>query len=420
MSKINTELFIARRISHRGGGQRGIMVRMATLSVTIGMAVMIVALAVTGGFKQEITDKLVGFGADIRIVGYFSSDGSYESMPVTRNEGLIGEVSEIDGVESVMPYITKSGIIRTPQAIHGVQLKGVAEDYDLSFFDRWLVEGELPQLADSVGRRDLLISRQTADMLGFEVGDKVEMMFVGEGNSVRRDLYKVCGLFSTGMDDFDRATSVTHIDNLRRLNRWDESQQTGFEVKLSDFKQLDRVAEQVEEMVIAYNAAVTNDHDMIYAMTIKQEYIGIFDWLATMDVNGVVIITIMLAVALLNMVSALLIILLERTSMIGLLKAVGMADGRLQRVFLYRAASIILRGMLFGNLLGMGIALVQKYTGLVKLDSSGYMLSSVPIELDLTWWLALNVGVPLVLLLLLTIPVKIVSAIKPDQTMRYQ
>ncbi len=419
MSRINTELFVARRISRRKGERRSVMVRMATVSVALGMAVMIVALAVTGGFKREITDKLSGFGSDIRIMGYYS-EGSYESLPIRLDEDFESRLLGVDGMADVVPYITKSGIIRTPQAIHGVQLKGVPQEYDLSFFGRWLEEGDLPRLADTLARRDLLVSRQTADLLGFEVGDKVEMMFVGEENSVRRDLYRVCGIFATGMDDFDRATAVTHIDNLRRLNGWDANQATGYELKLVDFNLLDDVDADVERLVVAHNAAVPNEREMIRSLTIRQEYAGLFDWLATLDVNGAVIITIMLAVALLNMISVLLIILLERTSMIGLLKALGMPDGSLQRLFLYRAAGIILRGMVWGNLLGMGIAWMQQRTGLIKLDSSGYMLSSVPVEFDWVWWLALNAGAPALLLLLLALPLKIVASVKSDQTMRYK
>ncbi len=416
MSKINIALFLAHRISARNGAAKGVMVRMATVSVAVGVAVMIVALAVIGGFRNEITEKLTGFGADIKILGQ-GAGSAYEAAPVVWSEALAEEIAAMDGVVSIVPYATKSGIIRTPQAIGGVVLKGVDRGSNLSAFEGWLEEGAMPDVESQ--SRDLLISRLTADMLGFAVGDKVETMFIGNGNSVRRDLYKVCGIYSSGMDDFDRVTTVTGIGNLRRLNRWDDMQATGYEIAIADFDRLDEVMEQVETAVRHYNAVVP-DEDMLYAVSIRQEYMGVFDWLATLDVNGTVIIVIMLAVALLNMISALLIILLERTSMIGVLKALGMTNGQLQRMFLARAGGIIVRGLVWGNVVGIGIALLQKYTGLITLDSSGYLLSQVPVQFDWAWWIGLNLGVPVVLLLLLTLPVMVVGAIRPEQTMRYQ
>jgi lipoprotein-releasing system permease protein len=413
--KLNTGFFIARRISSPEGGRKNVMVRIATLTVAVGMAVMIIALAVINGFKKDITDKLVGFGAHVRIVSMDGGSGSFEMPPVKLDTALMDAVAGIPGFRSVVPYAVKGGIIKTADAIQGVALKGVGGEYDMSFFEENLMEGSLPEVGGPDRRKDLLISRKVADMLQLAVGDRVEILFTGSSRPIGRDRFKVCGIYSSGLDAMDRVMTFTDIRNVQRLNGWTEDQVTGYEVMTSG---IDRLTEFGDNVYVAV-------FDLAMASSVKVEDVvsmnpNIFDWLRAHNVNAAVIIIIMLLVALLNMISAMLIILLEKTSMIGILKSLGMRNGAVRRIFLIRSLRIVLTGMLYGNITGLGVCLIQKFTGLLKLDSMGYLVSVVPIDLGWEWWLLLNTGVPVVMTLLLMIPAMVVSGIKPEKTIRFQ
>ena len=416
MPRLNTELFIAKRISSRTEGRKNVMIRIATITVAIGMAVMIVALAVVGGFKKEVTGKLVGFSSHVRIVNLYTNN-SFETSPVTVDSALMRAISEIPGFKSISTYALKGGIIKTPGAIQGIALKGTGPDHDNTFLTGSLLRGNLPQVSDSVRHKDLLVSESVARMLKVDVGDRVEMLFISTSRPVRRDRFKICGLYSTGMEELDRTMAFTDIRNVQRLNGWSGEQVSGYEVMTADFDKLTRFSNDV------YNTVFDNSESI--SEVLKVEDIvnlnpGIFDWLKAHNMNAAVIIIIMLLVALLNMISAMLIILLEKTSMIGILKALGMNNWSVQKIFLLRALRIVLYGMLWGNAIGIGICLLQKYTGFVKLDSSGYFLSQVPIEISWEWLVGLNIAVPIVMVLLLSIPALVVSSVKPEKTIRFQ
>lgn len=416
MPRLNTEFFISRRISSKEGGKNNVMIRIATLTVAVGMAVMILALAVVTGFKKEITAKLVGFGSHVRVVSLHSNN-SLETDPITLDTTLMQSIATLNGFQAIAPYALKGGMIKTSEAIQGVALKGIGPDYDTSFIEAHLVRGSLPALSDSVRTKELLISENVANMVDLDVDDKVEMLFISTERPVRRDRFKIVGIYATGMEELDNSMAFTEIRNTQRLNGWEPDQITGYEIMTSDFDRLNEFTEAVYGSVF--------DHAMSTAEVLKVEDIvslnpNTFDWLKAHNVNALVIIIIMLTVAFLNMVSAMLIILLEKTSMIGILKTLGMRNRDVQQVFLLRSMKIILSGIFWGNIAGLGLALLQKYTGILQLDSTGYMLSQVPINLSWDWWLALNAGIPLVMLVLMIIPAHAVSAVKPDKTIRYQ
>ena len=416
MSKLNTEIFIARRISSPEGGRKNVMVRIATLTVAVGMAVMIVALAVISGFKKDITEKLVGFGGHVRIVS-LNSNSSFETAPVPIDTALMEEISRVETFRSVVPFAMKGGIIKTPDAIHGVVLKGFGPQEDNAFLSAALIEGALPETGDSVRRKDLLISKRISEMLMLGVDDRVEIMFISETRPVRRDRFKVCGIYSSGMDEMDKTMVFTDIRNVQRVNGWDEHTASGYEVMTTDF---DRLANFTEDVFIAVFRHAERMEDPLKVEDVVSLNPNVFDWLAAHDVNAAVIIIIMMLVALLNMISAMLIILLEKTSMIGLLKALGMTNWSIQKVFIIRSLRIVFKGMAWGNAIGLAVVFLQKFTGLVRLDSGGYLISVVPVNIDWWWFVALNVGVPLIMALLLVIPALVVTRIKPDRTMRYQ
>ncbi len=415
--KLNIEFFIARRISSPEGGRKNVMVRIATLTVAVGMAVMIIALAVINGFKNDITDKLVGFSAHVRIVNLDGGANSFEMPPVTLDTTLMGALSGIEGFRSVAPYAVKGGIIKTPDAIQGIALKGVGEDYDMAFFGKYLLEGALPEVGGEEGKKDLLISRDVADMLQLEVDDRVEILFTDSSRPMRRDRFKVCGIYSSGLDEMDLVMTFTDIRNVQWLNGWTAGQITGYEVMASD---LDRIAAFGDDVYGVVFDVARSSSELLKVEDVVSMNPNIFDWLRAHNVNAAVVIIIMLLVAMLNMISAMLIILLEKTSMIGILKSLGMRNGAVRRIFLIRSLRIVLTGMLYGNVAGAGLCLIQKYTGLLKLDSTGYLVSQVPIELGWEWWLPLNIAVPIVMTVLLMIPAMVVSGIKPEKTIRFQ
>lgn len=416
MPHINTEFFISRRISSGAGGKNNVMVRIAAATVAVGMAVIIIALAVVTGFKQEITGKLVGFGSHVRVVSLHGNN-SLETDPITIDTALMDTISTLPRFRSVAPYAMKGGIIKTQDAIQGIALKGLSKMYDAEFLKKHLLRGEMPDLSDTVRHKDLLISENISKMLGLDVDDRVEMLFISPSRPVRRDRFKISGVYSSGMDELDNALTFTDIRNVQRLNGWDEDKITGYEVQTTELSRVEDFAESVYDAIFD-NAE--NTSEVLKVEDIMSLNPNTFDWLKAHNMNAMVIIIIMLLVAFLNMLSAMLIILLEKTSMIGVLKALGMRNGAVQKIFILRSLRIILSGVFWGNIVGLGLCLLQKHTGLLRLDSSGYMLSEVPVNLGWEWLVAINIGVPVVMLLLMIIPAGVVSAIKPDRTIRYQ
>jgi lipoprotein-releasing system permease protein len=409
MSKIETELFIARRLSSRAAGTGNVMVRIAVATVAVSMAVMVVALAVIFGFKREVAAGLTGFTGHVEVVNR-DGNSSLETAPIVRSEALEEALLGLPDTESVAPYAIKGGMIKATDAVQVVMLKGVGADYDWGFFADALTEGSLPAVGDSVRKPEILISRALADMLRLGVGERAEMLFVQQDAAPRRYLFEVSGIYNTGFEEMDRLVVPTDIRNVQRLARWDSTRITGYEVNTTDYAHLARFKNRVAEL-LPYG---------MMALGIDEKYPELFDWMRAHDVNAIVIIVIMIAVAFLNMGAALLIILLEKTRMIGLLKSLGMADGALQRVFVMRSAAIVLRGMVWGNLVGIALCLAQKWGHFLTLDQAGYFLTEVPISLGAGWLITLNAGAFVLIISLLTIPSLVVSRITPDKTIRFQ
>lgn len=315
------------------------------------------------------------------------------------------------------PYAVKGGIVRTADAVGEVMLKGVDTAYDWSAFRGWLVDGDLPRVGDSIRTKDILLSRSLADRLMLGVGDRVEMLFVEAGDTPRRDRFKVAGIYSSGMDEMDNTVILTDLRNVQRLSDWAPDEISGYEVFTDDLAGADDFARRLGHTLLYDEDDATAN---LAVTSVTELYASIFDWLKAHDVNAAVIIVIMLVVAFFNMTSALLILVLERTRMIGLLKAFGMSDGQLRRIFLWRAAFITLRGLAWGNAAGVGLCLLQRATHLVKLDAEGYLLSEVPVALGWGWWLLLNAGFVAAIVALLVVPACVVSTVKPEETIRYE
>lgn len=390
------------------------MTGIARLCVAICFAVMLVALSVITGFEEAMHEQLTGLEAHITV----EPAGSYYSLekePLLLNSDFEQRVATFDHFGSIVPYASKAGIVKGKESMQGAYLRGVSEGYDSLFFASHLTEGSLPRIATPERKKDILISQTLAKLLEVGVGDKVEFIFTSPNSPIRRDAYKVSGIYSTGMTSMEQNLTLTDIRNVQRLGGWEENQVSGYMIMADNFEGMEELCGEVRA-----EGYLAGGEQVWRTLSIADNYPQIFDWLATHDINGAVIIVIMMAVALLNMVSALLIIIFERIRTIGTLKALGMRNSSVQKVFLICGGRIVLRGMLWGNIIGGILLAIQHFTGVVSLDPEAYMLSAVPVGFEWGWWLGLNILLPAVLMVLMMIPVAITSRIRPDQTLKYQ
>ena len=392
------------------------MQRIAVISVALSIAVMLVSIAVMMGFKREISRKMAGITGHV-VLSDIRGVLSLDATPVRRTEHLEELIRRQPGFVAAAPYVLKGGIVRTDDTVEGITLKGVDASYDWPNVASWLVEGELPRIGDTLRTKDILVSRTLARRLQTAVGDRIEMLFVEENELPRRDRFKVCGIYASGMDEMDQALVLTDLRNVQRLARWEADQVSGYEITTDN---LDTATDFAEELDEALFEDETGETDNLTANSVQQLYPNIFDWLKAHDVNAAVILVIMLAVSFFNMATVLLILVLGHTRTIGLLKAFGMRNGQLRRIFLYRAAFVALRGLAWGNAVGLGLCWLQSATRLVRLNPEGYLLSEVPVALGVGHWAVLNAGFLCAIVLLLLLPASIVSTVKPEESIRYE
>lgn len=409
--ELNFELFIAKGIlsGDKTNFSRPI-VRISIISITLGLAVMILSLAITTGFKNAVSEKVIGFGSHIQISG-FGLNNSWEKAPVDINQDFYPSLEGEPGVKHIQVFANKSGLIKTEDQIQGIVLKGIWTDFDWSFFEDKLMQGS-PIVIDSAKRTDdILISKKMADGLLLNLGDDVRVYFINPDEmSPRGRKFNVKGIYETGMEEFDDKFLVGDIRHIQSLNKWDENQVGGFEVFVEDFRNIDAMWENIYN-IIGYE---------LNATSIKTLYPQIFDWLDLQDMNVVIILILMVAVAVINMISTLLILILEKTNMIGVLKALGTKNFSVRKIFLYNAGFIIGRGLLFGNLLGLGLALIQQYFRVITLDQESYYVPYVPINLEILPVVFLNVGTLLLCLLFLIVPSFVITKISPVKAIRWE
>lgn len=403
--------FISQRLLRSNGESRQLstpIVRIAVGGIALGLTVMILAVAIVTGFQEEIRGKVIGFGSHIQIIKY-DSNKSLEATPIEKNQAFVREVKNIPGVESIQPVGRKPGIIKSGDAIEGVLFKGVDQNDPLKFFGEHLVSGRLPKLRGSEKSNEILVSSQLATQLKLAPDSNLIMYFVQDPPKARK--FKVSGIYNTGLgdNDFDKIYVIGDLRVIQQLNNWDSTLVGGFEVTLSDYSQLKAINEQVYQTIP--NDLTSNDVEEVYPQ--------IFGWLGLMDTNVYIIIILMLSVSVINMITSLLIMILERTRMIGILKALGAGNRAVSMIFLRQAAGLTFRGMLLGNVIGIGLCLLQHYTGLVSLNQETYYLSSVPINLE--WWhlIVLNLGTFLVCMLCMLLPVLVISRFSPAKTIRF-
>ncbi len=401
-----------------GDGERklsGPAVRVATAAVALGMVVMIISVAVGLGFKQEIRDKVVGFGTHIQLTS-LNLNSSLETPPLTYDSVLVSQIAATNGVRSVQPYITKPGIIKTDDAFQGIALKGVDNRFDWTFLRSCLTEGEVPQTPDSAMSDDILMSLSLTTLLKLQVGDPVRMFFVQDGK-VRARRFTLSGIFDSHFEEFDKSLAYVDMRHLAQLNGWDSTKVSGYEVLLNNYDQMDDVASSLASVVMG--RGVDDEGEMIRVRHIRDLQPQIFGWLDLLDQNILVILVLIIAVAGLNMVSGLLILILEHTNAIGILKAIGATNGMLRKVFIIMALRIVGIGLIIGDAVGIGLCLIQQKTGVIGLDPDNYYLDTVPILLRAQDLVMLNIGTALFSLILLLGPSGMVARINPAKSIRF-
>ncbi len=394
--------------------------RIAMLGIAIGMAVMLVSVAVVFGFKHTIRDKVVGFGSHIVVTNVLTAQTTDQSHPILANDSLVKVLRSVDGVKHVQRYSIKQGVLKTDKDFLGVAFKGVGEDFDTTFIASNLVEGVMPQLSAKKSTQQLLLSKIMADKLRLKVGDKVFAYFLGD-SEVRARPFTVKGIYQTNLTRYDEAICFTDLYTISKLNGWsmlpdeDEIEVSGCEITVEKFDSV-RSVHDVMKKTIDGKLDGTGYHELSSA-TIYDTNPQIFSWLSLLDLNVWIILILMVCVVGFTMVSGLLIIILERTSMIGVMKAIGARNSLVRTTFRWLAMFIVIKGMVIGNVLGIGICLLQKYTGLVKLDPASYYVTEAPVELN--WWvfLLLNVVTFVITVLILVVPSFYVSMIRPAKTM---
>jgi lipoprotein-releasing system permease protein len=388
-------------------------VGIAIFGIALGLTVMIVAVAIVTGFKREISNKVTGFGAHIQIVN-MDSNLSYETLPIPAEVESVQQLKGLSGIKNVQAYAIKAGIIKTGDEIHGAVLKGVDAGYDWEFVEQHLTHGGLIDVVDSVRSSKVVISENTAQLLKLGVGDKFTMYFIQDPPRART--FTIEGIYNTSLEEFDQLYIFSDIKQVQRLNDWDMGEVSGYEVILEKMQELTEMTQLVREMV-AFD--FLDNGSRLKVENIQEKYSQIFDWLNLQDMNVIILILLMVIVAGFNMISGLLILILERTNMIGILKALGTTNASIRKIFLYQSAYLTLVGLWWGNLIGVVICLLQKHLHLISLDPSSYYLDTVPINLNPLHVILLNLGTMAITFIFLLLPSMIIARISPEKSIRF-
>ena len=412
---MNIEYFIAKRIHFRQDRKHVSRpaVRIAILGIAIGLAVMLLAVSIVLGFKQEIRNKTIGFGGHIQITN-FDSNNTYEMSPILLDDSLKQELQNIPGIKHIQAYATKPGIIKTTDQFQGIVLKGIDRNFDWNFFKSNLTEGSILIPEDSL-QNNAVISQYLSNLFKLKLGDSFFTYFIQD--QVRARKFTITGIYSTNFIEYDKLFILTDIRHIRHLNNWNDSLVSGYEILIDDFQEIDLVGDQVY-----YKTAniLQADGNSYYTQTIKDINPQIFAWLDLLDINVWVILFLMLAVAGFNMISGLLILILERTTMIGILKSIGATNWSIRKIFLYHSFFLIGKGMLWGNIIGLSICAIQYFTGILPLDPEAYYIATVPIIFNWPFILLLNIGTLLASILMMIGPSYLITKILPAKIIRYE
>ena len=389
-------------------------VRIATTGIAVGLTVIIIAVSVIIGFKKEIQNKVIGFGSHIQISNY-DRNSSFETVPITINDSLLKNLRDLPSIKQVQTFGTKPGILKTNSDFTGVIIKGVGEEYDWDFLNKSLVQGTLPTYNDSTIGNEVLISKTIANLLQLKVGDSFFTYFMQENIRVRK--FVICGIYQTNISEYDKNFIIADIKQIQRLNQWNKNQVSGLEMQVHNYKKLD---DAYNEVFMTTANRFDDNGSTYYIQTIRDINPQIFGWLDLLDINTWVILVLMLSVAGFNIISGLLILILERTNSIGILKALGANNWSIRKVFLFQASFLIGKGMLWGNIVGVSICLIQYFTHFIPLDAEAYYISYVPVSLNIFYWLLINVGTAIISFTMLIAPSYIITRISPAKAIRFE
>ncbi|MDY8138523.1 ABC transporter permease [Aquimarina sp. 2201CG5-10] len=413
---MNFEYFIAKRLikgkEHKSSISTPI-IKIAIFAIAIGMIMMLITVATGVGLQRKIREKVAAFNGHV-VISNFDNNNSVESLiPIKINQDFYPDFQDVEGVTHMQGVATKTGVIRTEEDFEGVVVKGVGQDYDWSYFKEFLVEGRLPDFTDKLNQ-EILLSAHIASRLNLEIGDKAITYFLKKNSTANSRpnirAFEIVGIYNSGFQEFDETFLFADIRHIQRMNKWQEDEVGNFEIFIDDFDEIDQKGQEIFE-----NIPSTLD-----SKTIAMKYITIFEWLKLFDLNIIGIIGIIILVAGINMITALLVLILERTPMIGMLKALGTSDWSIRKVFLYNAAYLIAIGLFWGNVIGIGLLFIQQQYGVIGLNPATYYVSTAPIYISTGYIFLLNIGTLILCLLMLLIPSYIVSKITPVKAIRFE
>jgi lipoprotein-releasing system permease protein len=401
------EYFVAKRITFQSRRSFSkLVVRLAVAAIALSLAVMLISIAVIRGFQGEIKQKVISFGSHIQVSSYELTE-SLRSDPIRLSEGRLDTIRTLPLVKHVQAFANKPGILRAGETIEGVVLRGAGPDFDWSQFQPQILKGEALSWTDSATSDQLLLAQDLADQLNVDTGDRAVMYFVQKPTRVRK--FTISGIFNTGLDDVDEVFALADIRHVRELNNWDSGAVGGYQVRLNSLKATAPAVQVLNQLIPA----------QLQAQSIQEIFPQIFDWLGLLNFNVEIILILMALVASINMITALLIMILERTQFIGLLKALGAANASVMRVFIYNAAFLIGIGILWGNVLGLSLIFLQDTLEVVKLSEASYYLSVVPVYYEWGLFLAINIGAFLFCALSMILPAILVSSVTPVKALRF-
>ncbi len=421
---MRTDLFIARRLffqkqqEDNTPSKRNASYYVALWGMIIGVLIMIVTIFIVVGFKQEIREKVIGFGSHIQVVN-FDNNNTYEMRPIHYSDSLLADIQAVQGVTAVCPFATKPGMIKTDDAFQAIVLKGVAPEFlsqEHSFFQQNIIEGRIPEKANEV-----IVSQSLANLLHLKRDSTFLCYFIQEQVRVRK--YMIVGLYNTDFSEYDNIFVIGALAQVQQLNQWNGKQVSGLEVLIDDFDDIDEITNQVYfQTANKPNGPYEHEYEAeyLYTQNICQTNPAIFSWLALLDMNVIIIIILMLAVAGICMCSGLIILILEGIQFIGVMKALGATNALLRRVYLWQAGFIIGKGMLIGNIIGLALCAIQYFTHLIPLDPTAYYVSYVPITFAWGWWLVLNIGAFVISMAIMLLPATLVTRISPAQIMKFE
>ena len=407
---MNTSLFIAKRLYNAKENNNNYtrpIIRIAILAIALSVAVMILSVFILSGFKSNISNKVFGFGGHINI-SKFSYNQSYENDPINFNSEMLTEIELMDFVDNVQTYATKAGVIKKNNEILGVVLKGVDQRYNWNFFNENLISGNVPLFNDSITENTILISKNISSKMKLNVGDEMIMYFMEKPVRVRK--FIISGIYKTGLSEFDDITVIGDLKHIQKLNNWNLNQIGGYEVSINNFKNIEIYTSLIDESI---------DYDL-KALSINDKYPQIFDWLRLQDFNVLIILILMLIVGGVNMITSLLIIILEKSRLIGMLKAIGASDWNIRHIFIYNSLQIILGGLFWGNLIAVSLSLLQIRFNFLKLDEAIYFMDFVPINIELFSLFLINLGTIIICYLILVIPSAVIAKISPAKSIKFE